>query len=628
MIRHSRQISHHARPTAVGVLVVALTTILYVGAVSRGVTTIDVARDLYWANEIAMGRTFPLAGPPIGGMDVLGPVWFYVAALAALLTTSLTGYFGCLVLFAASKFALAYSVGLKWRDSALAVALVAASAVPGIASYQLFGVSHPQMLEAMVWACAWFVLRYRRRQRIRDAAWAGVFAACALHAHPTAIFLLPWMCLGLAWIVTTDGNGTGQRAPARWLSIVRAGTSSLLAGTAVFAPRFFSAHDPLPSVNPSDALAHVPTVAELLSSASAYAANMSWVQAKYVMQSVRPQSESLATVIMEILALVTTIGCFAALRSRTLCIPLLAAAGTWFLCAIGVASLRSHTPFYMLYVALPPFVAALAIAWRGLCTIPAGTALFATAVVSAVTLQVFVSIGVYRLDKHMPFESHLPTHSNMKGTSTESHLESFVSAPTRDEVARWLCMQPRGIALHGDLAAALDVSFQIEVVRACGAQSRLAQLGGPMPAWVGLPLKVLHVAGVTPAFVTGAYGLSPAVAVLSPASGLRPSAGDVYPPRLEAILNAGEPMNWQVEIKTAANSALVVSSLLPVPGLSEAVVANGLPLMALTAYSGTRIYACDACGTEPVAWQVTVNRGSREFTSVTILARAANLRAR
>ena len=40
-----------------------LLTAAYVVATGHGVLTIDVARDMYWAIEIAQGRALPLVGP-------------------------------------------------------------------------------------------------------------------------------------------------------------------------------------------------------------------------------------------------------------------------------------------------------------------------------------------------------------------------------------------------------------------------------------------------------------------------------------------------------------------------------------------------------------------------------------
>lgn len=556
-------------------------------------------------------------------MDVLGPVWFYVAAFAAWMTTSLSAYFGCLGAVAATKFAIAYAVGLKWRDSSLAIALVAASALPGLTSYQLFGVSHPQMLEAMIWACAWFVLQYRANQRWRNAVWAGVFAALALHAHPTAIFLLPWMCLGLIARPTVVSD-QDQTASSYHLTMARALLCSLVGAAAIFSPRFLFGTTPLASANPSDALVYTPTVAELISSVMSYGVNMSWTQTQHFVQTVRPQSEVLLMIILAALILVTLLGCWAALRERTLRGPLLAAVLTWVLCVIGAASLRSHTPFYMLFVALPPFVAVLAISWRALHGLPAGAALFIFATSSTLTLHVLTSMSVFRLDQHMPFVSRLPPHGNMKITATESHRESYVTAKTRDEVARWICAQPTSVALHGDVATALDVSFQIEVLRTCGAKARFARLGGSAPAWVGLPLSVLDKMGVVSPVIVGGYGLAPAAAVLSPTSALPPSSGSVYPPRLAAMLGSGQSPQWNVEFQSESGSAVVVSSLLSIPSLFATVVANGVSIAPLESYSGTRVYVCGTCAVSTISWRVSITGSPPGFTSIATVARDSN----
>ena len=95
----------------------------YALAIAHGVVTIDVARDLYWGQQIVHGEALPLLGPPVGSTTFLGAVWYYVVAAALSVSGSLTAYFTLIGLLAASKFALAYVVGRRWLGAAFGVSL-------------------------------------------------------------------------------------------------------------------------------------------------------------------------------------------------------------------------------------------------------------------------------------------------------------------------------------------------------------------------------------------------------------------------------------------------------------------------------------------------------------------------
>src|SRR6188768_3418255 len=72
----------------------------------------DFWRDVYWANEIAHGRQFPLGGPSIYGLMQLGPWWFYLLAVPLGLTGQVVAVAVFIELLAGLKYVLAWRLGL------------------------------------------------------------------------------------------------------------------------------------------------------------------------------------------------------------------------------------------------------------------------------------------------------------------------------------------------------------------------------------------------------------------------------------------------------------------------------------------------------------------------------------
>ena len=259
-----------------GATAVAIAVLAYVVAAAHGVVTIDIARDLVWARAITSGDAWPLIGPPIGSLSVLSAWWYYLAAAAVAVTQSLTGYFSLLATVAALKFWLIYCVGRRWMDPPFAIALVAAAALPGVASYQMLGVGHPQMLEAAVWGAALCAQRLlpgnallQRRGVVPGALAVGLLAGLALHAHPTAVLLAPWWGIWLWRLVPEQ----------RW----RCAVASIIGGLIAFLPRGLAV---IVTTSANEVgVVHAQAVAGLggtLSGAWPMVVNLFWQQAQYV----------------------------------------------------------------------------------------------------------------------------------------------------------------------------------------------------------------------------------------------------------------------------------------------------------------------------------------------------------
>lgn len=602
----------------VAVILVTL-CVTYAIAVAHGVVTIDVARDLYWGQRIVRGEAFPLSGPPVGTITLLGPIWYYVVAAVLAVSGSLTSFFFVMGLLAASKFALAYVVGRRWLGPPFGTSLAVATAVPGIGSYQLLGVGHPWFVEAMLWLAAWCTLRMRAEPgRLRWAAGLGLASALAVHAHPTAIVLLPWVLIAIITLPASE----------RWRAMAVTGLAVLL----ILAPRLLGHLSPsLAAQSAADNATGPSGIGGSLLGIVGIAENVIWTQAKHMFDGLFPRGlhgAGLAALAWSAVLLSTAVGLVIAMNTPRLRSTLFGALASlaWTLCA--VALLRNHTPFYMTFVVLVPLSVVLAVAWTALLGSDRSgrRALWLAVLLVVASLHLAVFSGLVKIAQAGRVNSYLPLHSNMQDVSTNMHSESVVSAPTRDALARWLCANPGPVSLHGDLAAAFDMSLHIETDIRCPRQRRRDDVGGGQTPHVALPLSVWQQSGVTVTQTIGAYGLVPAHRVLGPPAALPEAPGQRYPPRLDLMLSAARTDEWTFDAALPADEIAIVSSLLPTsPLFAVAALANGRRTRALTKFANTAVFRCQDCGSGTVQWQFNIRGGLPQTTSIAsvVVARAS-----
>lgn len=617
-----------ASPTRVwGAAAVAIAVLAYVVAAAHGVVTIDIARDLVWARAIAAGDAWPLIGPPIGSLSVLSAWWYYLAAAAIAATQSLTGYFSLLATVAALKFWLVYRVGRRWMDRPFAIALVAAAALPGVASYQMLGVGHPQMLEAAVWGAALCAHRLlpgnapmQRRGDVLGALAVGILAGLALHAHPTAAFLAPWWGIWL-WRLAPE---------QRWRCIF----ASIIGGLIVFLPRVLAVFVTT-SAN-EVGVVHAQAVAGLggtLSGAWPIVVNLFWQQAQYVADTLLspwPTLRDMWRWMWLAMLIATALGGVLAVADRRLRPVLLASAGTLAVVTIATTLLRDHTPFYMAYVALPPLTVALATAWCGWRRVRGG--MWISAAVACIVLlgHGALAIGAVSTARTGWVSSRLPLHSNLQSTATATHVESLLSAPTRDALARaWWCADASVpvSSLHGDLAMGLDFGLQHEIALRCPGHPPL-QVGGRAAPWLGLPLHAWQAMQLRPERVADGWGMArvAATAVIAPPAALPAADGHAYPPRFDAMLAAARTAPWARQF-ASSDDWVIVSNLLPTSPLFVALAtADGVTVEPRLRFANTSIFrrpACAPCTTGDVRpathWSIQVKGASPDSTSIVTL---------
>ena len=603
-----------APANALGWTCVFLLTAAYVAAIVHGVVSIDVARDLYWGQRIVVGEALPLIGPPVGTTMLLGPVWYYLVAAVLAVSGSLTAYFSLMGCLLASKFALAYVVGKRWLGPVFGVSLAVAAAAPGVASYQLLGMGHPWFVETALWWAAWCALRlHAAPDQTRWAIGLGLAAALALHAHPTAVLLLPW---ALVVIVALPPHH-------RWRALI----VSALAAFAVFSPWLVGTVFPALAVHGAADNAVGPSgIGGSIVGVAGIAPNVLWMQAKNIFDSLLGDSVlgSLVALLAWAFVLAATVvgivmASMTARLRRTLVGSLLSLIWT----VAAVALLRNHTPFYMLFVALIPLSVVFAVAWVALLDgrTQWRRALWIVVIVAVVALHLVVAAGLIKIARFGLVNSYLPLHSDMQDVSTTAHRESVLANTTRDALARWLCAQPDAVSLHGDIASAFDVGLHVETDLACRQQRRSDNVGGRHQPYVGLPISVWQQAGLQPTELVGAYGLAPANAVFSPASSLPAASGKRYPPRFDLMLAAARQEAWSMVAPASSSDVVIVSNLLPTsPLFNVTAEMNGRQIVATTAVANTAIFRCTDCAAGEVVWRLKIRGGLPQTVSIATVA--------
>lgn len=189
--------------------------------------TLDTARDLHWAHQIASAQNFPLLGPRIADSFHLTPLWFYLLAPPLLLFGSLNAVSVWVGLLAALQYPLALLLGTRLVDWRLGCLFTAMLALPSLASYTLVTWTHISVVGTAVVLFGLALERDWRQPDKRSALWLGLSILFMLQAHPTLLAL----CWPVIWLWWRSGDrlwrGLWIAVPAAlglgplWFSLVR-----------------------------------------------------------------------------------------------------------------------------------------------------------------------------------------------------------------------------------------------------------------------------------------------------------------------------------------------------------------------------------------------------------------------
>jgi hypothetical protein len=292
----------------------------------------------------------------------------------------------------------------------------------------------------------------------------------------------------------------------------------------------------------------------------------------------------------------------AARAARSVAFRLLA----WsLLLAAWIAWLRPTTPVYFVY-ALVPWLAGLVA--LGLWCLPASGA-GRLAVAGFVLLAAGSGIATtFQMAKVVRHGEGVVTSQVLDVKELDPalvHADTWFPASGREALGRFLCSQPKGVALHGHLAFIVDRSVGVDALFACRDASFIA-LGGQaanLPHWVGLSRRFASRANVRGDCRIGSLEVMRATPHGGPESLAIPD-GRRYFPREHG---KAAPSRVRREFSAPAGHALLVTNMLhgyeSFKGLEVAV--SGKRVAPVAGNDLSHLFAPPAGSEASVAWSVS-----------------------
>lgn len=523
----------------------------------------DLARDLYHGYRIASGEEWPTIGPRIGNEWHVGPVWYYVLAVALLAFHSVTGAIASIGGMAAFKFPLAWVLGREWIDERLGAAWAILLALPGVSAIESIWVAHPSLV-----ATASLLVVFALWRAVLRHSYAWMCVAClafglALHAHPTTLPLGVLLALAFPRIAPPGGRRVsflvlcGALILLPFAPLVADATGQTQAKAQDFAGFARNVFAALSSFHPASVIP--------------VAANVFWHVPNQVISTYLGDAPLVPAVWKGFLAamyLVMLVGTALALGRPGLGLRRLAAAALAYtlFCGIVVIAVRDETRFYMAYALTPSIALVQAIGltacarsgWPG--ARPAVDVLLGAAIAAfiAVAGARFVQAAQGHVRLPALFGAQMDLKSGPKGGHTE--LDSL-PVWDLDAMGRALC-DAGSVRAYGDLAIVVDSQFNVPARVHCGERARVVLGGQPGPdetALYLLPDSELARDSATRRY--GAMRLGTVESILYPGKGIALASGIAYPARSECTRSAVGP--HRIGFTVAHADTIVVATALP-----------------------------------------------------------------
>ncbi len=549
--------------------------------------TLDTARDLSASTQIAQGDLV-WRGPILNGLFHLGPIWFYLLApvLWATKSQSLTLLWAGLL--ASTKFPLAYRLGAQFRDRELGLCMAAALALPGWSNLGSIFPTHTVMTEAAVLLQLLLMLKLAQGGSHRCWVWLGLAAGLALHAHPSACFVLILLPL-VYW------------ARASWPQVRELGAMSLGALLLVLPllPMFWAeSREGWPALAPTLDFAGDRSHSLSLSSSMSILAGSLLAGPKLALELGGSTALSgFMLGLMAVIAVFSVLGLVRLAFGHSL-LPVVLLAGALLSIGLMLSWLRSYTPFYMALVLLPLFATLLALgmrelpwrrAWILVCLVPA--------LVGSYVLINGANAGGARIN--------VARLANVQNAVPKMVDAALLPAWQLDALGRQLCSAAVPVVLHGYLAVLYDSSLALGPEIRCRGKKAAAISGTGLDSaehWLGLPPQIAQSMGLQQGAAwtdTPHRGVTP----LWPVAAV-PPADRAHYPHHQAIGTALAPLTWKV--RSDAHNALIATDLLYPYRVNKVdkVLANGAPARQFAGANVTSVWVCDHCDASTIEWEV------------------------
>ena len=553
--------------------------------------TVDSMRDVYQAYAIAGGGHWPLEGPQLAGSVHMGPAWYYLLAIPALIGDNLHVISVFVFALSGLKFYLAWHLGKQLHSPVLGVAFALMLALPSWSSTQLVIWTHTSVLETAV--LAYLILLRGAIIQARNRSWTALGAAysLAIHAHPTAA--------PFGWLMIFAASGVRRRpALALWL---------LLGFTIPFIPYLVSqVFQGFPDLS---GLARygktefdpggLPELARLIYSIVVVGPNM------FYRTTLPDNLASLFIMFHWTIVIAGLAGFLVSIKNIPQRLRQLLVIGlvNFVLVTLFVTIIRGRTPWHLAYALSLSLAFMYAIFWTVvLQRLPRARWLLAPAIVAVYAAVIW---GAAARIENASLRFQEKVFYDVKNLRAEWGPPGLmIPARYAEAHGEFLCSEP--MALHGPYAAAIDVHFGLEAAFTCGRRDSIV-LGGNDPShahWVGVSKPIANALGAEPRLTIGNVGLYTPLAIGDISKPLALLDGARYPPK--RFLQTDQRDFESVTLESQVPSALLISKTVGVfLGLDiHEVLCNGKPADLVVDTNYAWLYACSAdTGEAPISWQ-------------------------
>lgn len=494
-------------------LLAALMTAQVVCAALSSTASTDTNRDIYFAMQIASAREFPLLGPQINGMLHLGPVWFYVLAIAAWLVPNAVAVTAFMAAIGSLQFPLAYQLGRRFSSPREGLLFALALALPGFMAVSLVSLTHTIAVIPCLLLGVFTALAYRARPDWKRALSIGVISALALNAHPTTLLLVVVLIL---WCAAKAGR------PGRWLShgLVVAAPVALSFAPMLCAQWQDGFADAATTTRYTHETLGLPSLSKGMFLIYAVLDYGPKYMARFWLDMPPVSARLLLAIYGVVLALAIVGSAWHAVRSAQRRRLIAVLFGLLVLQSMFVCAIRSDMPPWMIYAQWPLIAALLAIGLDRICGMGRwGKAVVAVGLAATAgwSLSIWMHIAAGGLDfvEMKPASGKAPLMADIREYSKDRSFFRMPRIPFRQvfAIGEPLC---KPTTLFGHYAYFVDISYGIGALQACGNRDGV-QLGGTSgperEVWVGLRDRAWLQLGMEPARWIGVLGISAPVAV-------------------------------------------------------------------------------------------------------------------
>lgn len=505
----------------------------------------DQARDLRIAADIAGGVNWPLTGPVLAGTFHLGPLWYYW--LAGLLAVGLEtmGIHFLLAALAALQFPLVYHAGRLWRGQTTGLVWASLLLVPSWGLYEQVFPGHTSLTGVTVAAVLLVSIRVLRRPGTLHLYLLAALCMLAVHAHPTAVLLLPIPLISFLSAWRYHGTPFRHLVAAALLPLILL-LPALVDGSwmpSAALNQYFSSDQAQGSV------AQLGPLAWQLTGGPLY----------YWLTEVAQWTPATALAITLLWTGVIAVGLLGALR----CCWLGDRIGTLILVTLalsllGLALGRAIFPYYMLAVSRILLLGAVAAGWSIWLTRPPQWMAAAALCLllywcTAAPAMLHLKSGTWPFGFTPLFHVTAPWQESAPlGLTTTVGLR---------QGGRLLChLQPD--AIHGGWGQMLIISYAVEARLACNLGD--TQVGGHTTGdnhWIGLPKALADLAGQSATYHAGAWRLFPVDRVLAPDVGVNVPADIPDPPEPSLPIPGPDSVRQTVLVEPHESAILAISNL-------------------------------------------------------------------